>query len=80
MFVLLGAFFLSYEVLYLYYFTSYCPCTYNYAFDLGYAPVVIERGQPVERRGRDIGALLVRRVLDPESNLCFGEVLKQIHS
>lgn len=36
--------------------------------------VLVERGQPVESRGRDIGALIVRRILDPNSNLCFGEV------
>lgn len=35
--------------------------------------VLLERGQPVEVRGRDIGALFVRRQSDPESNLCFGE-------
>ena len=27
----------------------------------------------MEVRGRDIGALMVRRQLDPESNLCYGE-------
>ena len=36
---------------------------------------LIERGQPVERRGRDIGALVVRRILELESNFCFGEVI-----
>lgn len=35
---------------------------------------LIERGQPVEERGRDIGALVVRRILQTESNFCFGEV------
>jgi hypothetical protein len=34
---------------------------------------LLERGQPVESRGRDIGALFVRRVLNTESNICFGE-------
>ena len=34
---------------------------------------LIERGQPVEKRGRDIGALFVRRRLNADSNLCFGE-------
>ena len=34
---------------------------------------LIERGQPVEVRGRDIGALFARRILNPESNLCYGE-------
>lgn len=34
--------------------------------------VILERGQPVESRGRDIGALIVRRLLNTESNLCYG--------
>lgn len=33
----------------------------------------IESSRPVERRGREIGALFHRRVLNPESNLCYGE-------
>ncbi len=37
--------------------------------------VILERGQPVESRGRDIGALIVRRMLNPDSNLCYGECL-----
>lgn len=41
---------------------------------LGADVTLIERGQPVERRGRDIGALIVRRILELESNFCFGEV------
>jgi uncharacterized FAD-dependent dehydrogenase len=36
-------------------------------------PILLERGQPVESRGRDIGALMHRRSLDSESNFCFGE-------
>ena len=39
----------------------------------GVPVVVLERGQPVESRGRDIGALFARRVLNRDSNLCFGE-------
>jgi len=35
--------------------------------------VLLERGDPVETRGRSIGALFARSRLDPESNLCFGE-------
>lgn len=35
--------------------------------------VLLERGQPVEVRGKDIGALFVRRKVNPESNLCYGE-------
>ncbi|XP_040870504.1 uncharacterized protein Cbei_0202 [Glycine max] len=41
--------------------------------ELGADITLIERGQPVEKRGRDIGALVVRRILDLESNFCFGE-------
>lgn len=29
--------------------------------------------RPVERRGREIGALFSRGILNPESNLCYGE-------
>jgi len=36
-------------------------------------PILLERGQPVELRGKDIGALMHRRELSPESNFCFGE-------
>uniref|UniRef100_A0A804PZ41 FAD/NAD(P)-binding oxidoreductase family protein n=1 Tax=Zea mays TaxID=4577 RepID=A0A804PZ41_MAIZE len=41
--------------------------------ELGAEVTLLERGQPVEQRGRDIGALAVRRILQPESNFCFGE-------
>ncbi|KAK9130331.1 hypothetical protein Sjap_010818 [Stephania japonica] len=41
--------------------------------ELGAEVTLIERGQPVEKRGRDIGALVVRRMLQSESNFCFGE-------
>jgi len=34
---------------------------------------LVERGAPVERRARDIGALFTRKKLHEESNLCFGE-------
>lgn len=39
----------------------------------GIPVVLLERGRPVEDRGRDIGALFVRKRIDPESNLCYGE-------
>lgn len=39
----------------------------------GVEAIVLERGQPVESRGKDIGALMHRRSLDAESNFCFGE-------
>jgi len=41
--------------------------------EAGVPVTVLERGQPVESRGRDIGALFARRVLDADSNLCYGE-------
>ncbi|CAL5196884.1 unnamed protein product [Lathyrus oleraceus] len=41
--------------------------------ELGADVTLIERGQPVEKRGRDIGSLIVRRILESESNFCFGE-------
>uniref|UniRef100_K3Z4C6 FAD-binding domain-containing protein n=1 Tax=Setaria italica TaxID=4555 RepID=K3Z4C6_SETIT len=41
--------------------------------ELGAKVTLLERGQPVEQRGRDIGALAVRRILQSESNFCFGE-------
>ena len=43
--------------------------------EFGANVTLIERGQPVEERGRDIGALVVRRILQTESNFCFGEVI-----
>ncbi|KAL7496665.1 hypothetical protein ACHAWT_004808 [Skeletonema menzelii] len=36
-------------------------------------PILLERGQPVEGRGKSIGALIHRRNVDPESNFSFGE-------
>ncbi|KAH7671826.1 FAD-binding domain-containing protein [Dioscorea alata] len=41
--------------------------------ELGAEVTLIERGQPVEQRGRDIGALVARRILQSDSNFCFGE-------
>ena len=41
--------------------------------EAGLPVVLLERGQPVDVRGRDIGALMVRRQMNPESNLCYGE-------
>ncbi|CAI0389193.1 unnamed protein product [Linum tenue] len=42
--------------------------------ELGADVTLMERGQPVEQTGRDIGALIVRWILESESNFCFGEV------
>ncbi|GJU53854.1 FAD/NAD(P)-binding oxidoreductase family protein [Tanacetum coccineum] len=41
--------------------------------EFGVDVTLLERGQPVEKRGRDIGALVVRKILQAESNFCFGE-------
>lgn len=43
--------------------------------ELGADITLMERGQPVEQRGRDIGAFVVRRLFQTESNFCFGEVI-----
>lgn len=39
----------------------------------GARPILLERGQPVENRARDIDALEASGQLDPESNVLFGE-------
>lgn len=41
--------------------------------EAGIPVTLLERGQPVEVRGRDIGRLCVRREASPNSNFCFGE-------
>ncbi|KAF7154774.1 hypothetical protein RHSIM_Rhsim01G0026600 [Rhododendron simsii] len=41
--------------------------------EFGADVTLLERGQAVEQRGRDIGALVVRKILQLESNFCFGE-------
>lgn len=43
--------------------------------EFGADVTILERGQAVEQRGRDIGALVVRRILQLDSNFCFGEVI-----
>ena len=35
-------------------------------------PVLLERGQPVEARGGDIGKLIHRQAMNQESNFAFG--------
>ena len=39
----------------------------------GLQPILIDRGKPVEARAKDIGALINRAVLNPDSNICYGE-------
>lgn len=41
--------------------------------ELGYKPVVIERGSDVQKRRRDLAAINKDHVVNPESNYCFGE-------
>ena len=41
--------------------------------ELGYKPVVLERGKPVGERRKDVAALNRRGLLDPDSNYAFGE-------
>ena len=43
------------------------------ALEHGWRPVVIERGKKVEERLKDVVALQKDRVLNPDSNFCFGE-------
>ena len=43
------------------------------ALSLGLRPIVLERGQPVRARRRDLAALNRRGEVNPESNYCFGE-------
>ena len=39
----------------------------------GANPILIERGKPVEERARDVAAMRQSGILDPESNVQFGE-------
>ncbi len=39
----------------------------------GFAPVLLERGRPVDERARAVDAFWAGRALDPESNVQFGE-------
>lgn len=41
--------------------------------ELGYAPLIIERGKPIEARVRDVDRFWEQGILDPESNVQFGE-------
>ncbi len=41
--------------------------------EYGHAPTVLERGRPLEERVRDVQAFWSRGILDPESNVQFGE-------
>lgn len=41
--------------------------------EAGRKTVLLERGKPVDERMKDIGTLRASGILDPESNVCFGE-------
>jgi len=39
----------------------------------GLKPIVLERGKKAEDRAKDVDALRTKGILDPESNVCYGE-------
>lgn len=41
--------------------------------ELGYKPIVLDRGKDVRARRRDLRAIQQNGVVDPDSNYCFGE-------
>ena len=41
--------------------------------ELGIKPIIVERGKPVEERKYDIARLAREKVVNPNSNWCFGE-------
>lgn len=41
--------------------------------ELGFKPVVFERGKDVQSRRRDLAAINKEHIVNPESNYCFGE-------
>lgn len=43
------------------------------AIELGFKPIVIERGKDVRSRRRDLAAINKEHIVNPESNYCFGE-------
>ena len=47
-------------------------CAHRLA-ESGVHTILLDRGQPVEVRGRDVSGLMNRGELDEESNICFGE-------
>ncbi len=47
-------------------------CAHRLA-ESGLQPILLDRGQPVEIRGRHVSRLMHYGELDPESNICFGE-------
>src|ERR1041385_9162558 len=41
--------------------------------ELGFRPIVLERGKDVQARRRDLAAINKENIVNPESNYCFGE-------
>lgn len=41
--------------------------------ELGFKPIILERGKDVQARRRDLAAINKEQVVNPESNYCFGE-------
>jgi uncharacterized protein len=41
--------------------------------ELGFRPVILERGRDVSARKRDIAKISREQIVDPDSNYCFGE-------
>jgi uncharacterized protein len=41
--------------------------------ELGFKPIVLERGKDVRARRRDLAAINKEHIVNPESNYCFGE-------
>lgn len=41
--------------------------------ELGYKPVIFERGKDVRSRRRDLAAINKKHIVNPDSNYCFGE-------
>lgn len=41
--------------------------------ELGFKPVVLERGKSVDERGKDMAMISRENIVNPDSNYCFGE-------
>lgn len=41
--------------------------------ELGYKPILIERGKDIKNRRRDLAAINKQGIVNPDSNYCFGE-------
>lgn len=46
--------------------------------ELGFQPIVLERGKDVHARRRDLAAINKYGVVNPESNYCFGKVAPEL--